>query len=138
MSYCECDYEPADVYSASIRVARKTHKCRECACEINPGDRYESVFMIFDGRPHVDKTCPRCLALREWVKAHVPCFCFGHGNAREDAMNTARNWAHEAPGLLFGAYRREIAISRAQGMRWRRGLRYLAGYFGPEQPSAQA
>jgi hypothetical protein len=50
--------------------------------------------------------------LKEWVKAHVPCFCWAHGNIIEDAIETARNYAHEAPGLLFGAYRRQVAIMR--------------------------
>lgn len=31
----------------------------------------------------------------------------------EDSIEAAREYAHEAPGLLFGAYRRQVAIKRA-------------------------
>lgn len=33
---------------------------------------------------------------------------------RENAMNAAREYFDEAPGLLFGAYRREILIRRSR------------------------
>lgn len=59
------------------------------------------------------KTCSRCLALRDWVKAHVPCFCWHHDNMIEDAIETCDHYSPEAPGLLFGAYRRRILIERA-------------------------
>lgn len=112
MSYCECDYDPPSVYRKAEHKARKQHKCHECSRLVQPGERYEVVFGIWDGRSDIFKTCSRCLALREWVKAHVPCVCWAHGNVRDDAIEAARGWAHEAPGLLFGAYRREIAIRR--------------------------
>lgn len=115
MSYCECDWDSiASVYSATQHKARKEHVCFECRRTIQPGERYESAFGIWDGRGDTFKTCSHCLSLREWVNAHVPCFCWMHGNARDDAIETARGWAHEAPGLLFGAWRREVAIRRAR------------------------
>jgi hypothetical protein len=112
MDACYCDYEPAEFYHQETRKAKKAHRCSECGREIEPGDAYEHVRGKWDGEMGVFKTCPRCLALREWVKAHVPCFCWAHGNIIEDAIETARNYAHEAPGLLFGAYRRQVAIRR--------------------------
>lgn len=115
MSYCECDFDAPSVYSKTAYVARKAHKCTECCRQIQPGERYENVFGIWDGRSDTFKTCPQCLALREWVSAHVPCVCWMHGNIRGDALEAAREWAHEAPGLLFGAYRREVLIRNARG-----------------------
>ena len=116
MSYeCVCDYDAPSVYRRTeVKAARKEHKCEECRRKIKPGESYELVFGMWDGRADTFKTCAHCLALREWVKAHVPCFCWAHGNIREDAIETAMGYAHEAPGLLFGAYRREIAIRRAR------------------------
>lgn len=115
MSYCECDWDPPSVYSKALHAARKEHKCFECCCSIKPGEKYERVFGIWDGSRDTFKTCSRCLSLREWVQAHVPCVCWQHGNIRDDAIEAARGWAHEAPGLLFGAWRREVAIRRATG-----------------------
>lgn len=112
MDACYCDYDPPEFYHQETRRAKKEHHCSECAREIEPGEAYEHVRGKWDGRVDTFKTCPRCLALREWVRAHVPCFCWAHGNIIEDAIETARGYAHEAPGLLFGAYRRQVAIRR--------------------------
>lgn len=113
MSTCYCDHEPAQFYVAEIRTARKQHKCNECGRAVQPGERYEHVRAKWDGDMATVRTCVRCLSLREWVKAHVPCFCWAHHDMIEDAINTAQNYAHEAPGLLFGAYRRRVLIKRA-------------------------
>lgn len=111
---CFCDYDPPEFYWATkVKAARKEHHCDECQRTIKPGESYESVRGKWDGDVSMARTCQKCLDLREWVKAHVPCFCFAHHNVREDAIETARGWAHEAPGLLFGAYRREVLIRRA-------------------------
>jgi hypothetical protein len=111
MSYeCVCYYDPADVYVATTRAARVEHKCDECGRSITPGERYERVFLVYDGRSATYKTCCRCLDLREYVKAHVPCLCWTHGVGNDDALEAAHEYAHEAPGLLFGAYRRLVAI----------------------------
>jgi len=108
------------MYEASLRTARKAHVCYECARNIEKGERYESVAGVWNGEFSVYKTCPHCLSLREFVSKHVPCFCFGHGNIREDAIETARGYGWETPGLLFGAWRREIAIRRAKNLTGRK------------------
>ena len=112
MDFCYCDIEPASVYRATTHVARKPHKCVECHAQVKPGERYERVFAIWDCEVQIIITCPRCLALREFVRAHVPCWCFNHYNMRDEALDVARAIAHEAPGVLFGAYRRELLIRR--------------------------
>lgn len=117
MSYCQCDYETPEFYHVTmIQKARKPRKCYECHKAIQAGESYEHIFAKWDGDVGFVNTCCRCLDLRTYVQAHVPCFCIGHGNVNEDAIETARNWAHEAPGLLFGAYRRQVRIDRAERM----------------------
>ena len=114
MSECYCDYDPATIYKASRPTARKPHVCEECGRQIQPGERYESVFGVWENKGNTYHTCRHCLALRDYVQAHVPCFCWAHGSTIEDAMETARSFAHEAPGFLFGAYRRQVQIHRAK------------------------
>jgi hypothetical protein len=124
MSYCYCDYEMPTVYRAATHTARKEHKCRECARIIKPGERYEYVFAIWEGEACHVRTCSHCLSLREWVKAHVPCFCWGHGEMIEAAINTA-------PGFWFGTLRRQVAIEHARG--YRRARHNGKGYWASVQ-----
>jgi len=112
---CSCDYdEYAAVYVAKRIIARKQHKCSECSTPILAGEQYERVGSFFDGAWGTYRTCSRCLALRDFVEAHVPCMCWQHHSMRSDVIETAREYAHEGPGLLFGAYRREVLIKRAR------------------------
>jgi hypothetical protein len=113
---CFCDYDSPTVYSAATPKARKEHQCIECRCTIKSGEQYERVFGVWDGSADTFKTCQRCLNLREYVKAHVPCFCWAHGNMIDDAIQTAEGWNREAPGLLFGAYRLQIKIRKARAL----------------------
>lgn len=112
---CYCDYESPTVYRRSEHTAAKAHKCYECHRQINPGERYERVFAIWDGDANNVCTCRHCLALREWVVAHVPCSCRAHGNMLDDLRNDVEAYWHEAPGLLMGWLRRRAALKRAQG-----------------------
>ena len=110
---CYCDYDPAEFYHREERKARKPQKCGECGRKIAPGERYEHVRGKWCGEVDTCRTCQRCLVLRKWVQAHVPCFCWHFGNMREDARETISEYAHECPGLWFGWGRREVAIRRA-------------------------
>lgn len=109
---CVCDYDPATVYHKQDHIARIKHRCDECGRTIWPGEVYERVRAIWEGDPYVCKTCIRCLDVREFVTAAVPCFCWEHHNMLEDAENTADGYAHEAPGLWFGFLRRKVLIKR--------------------------
>lgn len=116
MSYdCYCDYERPEFYERIQHTARKPHKCEECGCAIQSGEKYERAAGKWDGRFDVFKTCCRCLALREHIAAHVPCFCWSHGGMLEDARNEVENLPHEAigSGLFFELGRMAIAIRRA-------------------------
>jgi len=111
MSYdCYCDYEPADVYQATVRKARKEHSCDECGAKIIPGDRYENVFGVWEGSSSTWKTCAYCRDIRTWVNNNVPCLCWAHGNTMQDCRNAIEDASTRAPeetrGLRFGLLRR--------------------------------
>jgi len=115
---CVCDYDPAEFYSATMQKARKVHSCEECGKDrIQVGEIYERAVGKWEGDVTTFKTCCRCIALREFVKAHVPCFCWAHGNIIDDAIQTAAHYADETDGLLFGAYRRQVLIRRGPSPR---------------------
>jgi len=111
---CYCDFEPWDAGDTTSRKARLTHRCNECGGTILPGEVYEYTWSVYDGDFNTHKMCPRCVALRKWVQAHVPCFCWyfeymlEHGGARD----TLERYAHEAPGLMFGYGRLLVALRR--------------------------
>lgn len=109
---CYCDYESPSVFREGTCKARKHHKCGECGSTIQPGETYEHVWGIWGGCPETYKTCPRCLELRKYVTAHVPCFCLEYGNMLEGATETLREYAYEAPGLWFGGARLLVNINK--------------------------
>ena len=111
MSECYCDFESPDFYRTNnVGAARKVHRCYECGSKISIGDSYEYKIGKWDGDVRTYKTCRRCVALRDWVKAHVPCFCWMHGSMLEDAYNTVDTYCGEAPGLMFGFMRKLYAV----------------------------
>jgi len=115
MTKCWCDYEPFEFYHLESHVARKVHRCAECGRAIAPGETYEKVRAKWDGMVDTIKTCCRCIALREHIKAHVPCFCWAHHHLLDDARNEMEHLAADAygTGLLFEVGRLAIAIKRA-------------------------
>src|SRR5580692_6887912 len=110
MSECYCDFS-VEFYHAEMRTARKKHRCGECGTTIAPGQRYQHASGKCEGDIYDAKTCSLCLALIEWVRAHVPCLCIEHGNAIECVFNAVDEYAYQAPGLRFGALRRLHAIN---------------------------
>lgn len=109
---CFCDYDPPEFYYRTMPTARLAHKCSECGKTIRRGEKYERVNAKWGDRPESCLTCARCLALRDYVTAHVPCVCWEHHRMIEGCIEAAQEYAHEAPGLLFGARRREVLIYR--------------------------
>jgi hypothetical protein len=107
---CYCDYEPADVYQATVRKARKEHSCDECGGKIISGDKYENVFGVWEGTSSTWKTCQHCRDIRTWVQNNVPCLCWAHGNTMQDCRDAVDEAAIRAPeetkGLRFGFLRR--------------------------------
>ena len=114
MDACYCDGPYPEFYHAERRTARKHYRCDECGRAIAISERYEHVRAKWEGDIGSYKTCPRCLALRDYVEAHVPCFCWNHHNMIEEALATADAYAHETVGLQFGALRRKVLIYRGK------------------------
>lgn len=114
MGHCECDYgDGPEVFRAKTVTARKAHKCSECRGEIAATESYELVFGIWDGDALTFKACPDCVALRSWVEAHVPCFCWAFGTLHNDARDTMSDWDSECPGL-YAETKAKIAAIRAK------------------------
>lgn len=109
---CHCDYGHVAFYHKELRKARKQHVCDECSAIIQSGEQYEHVRGKYEGYVYSANTCSRCLELREWVKAHIPCFCWYHNNMIEDVQMAVEEYARETVGLGFGALRRIVKIRR--------------------------
>lgn len=110
--YCYCDYDPPSVMHEERRKAKKEHRCCECGRTIRSGETYEHVWGVWDGSAGTYKTCGLCLALREYTKAHVPCFCWCYSEMRNEAMEHLREYAHHAPGLWFAGARLYVQARR--------------------------
>ncbi len=82
--YCDPDARP-DTLTETVHKARIRHVCSECRGWIEPGEVYEKSWGVWDGEPDVFKTCPDCLALKDWTLAHIPCFCWTYGGLRGEA-----------------------------------------------------
>ena len=110
---CDIDADNSVVYNASERTARKHHLCGECHRLIEPGERYEYVFEIYDGDPQSHKTCMTCgqmgrellgciLHGRVWQDIHEhycaddDCIC--ELPARRDRMRVARTLRQRSIG----------------------------------------
>lgn len=110
---CYCDYDPPDFTpNVKVRRARKAHRCDECGAFIQPGEKYEYVFGVWDGFVHIYHTCERCLDLRWFITEAVPCFCWAYSTLHDDALECAREYAPHADGLLFGTYRRILRAKK--------------------------
>lgn len=72
--------ETYSVYSESRRSARKRHACSACRDAIEPGHRYVSVFIVFDGESRAVKRCLRCQAIHE----HLRSLCTRDGDLWPD------------------------------------------------------
>jgi len=110
---CYCDYDEAPtIYEAERVRARLSHKCYECGAAISPGEQYERARMLYEGRWYVNKTCARCLSVRDYIDAHAPCFCWLHGSMLEDARNTVDTYGHHSAGFYIGAMKRILRAER--------------------------
>lgn len=70
MTTCNCsidvrDYDAPVCCTTVMRTARKAHRCCECHRDIAPGDRYEEITGVWDGRPDRFRTCVSCKFLRD-------------------------------------------------------------------------
>lgn len=125
MSECYCDYEPASFHVWRIRTARKKHRCEACSRNIQPGERYEQATGKWGARVESFATCAECVNLREYVQAHVPCFCWCYQTLFEDALETLREYAHVVPGMGMESGRLIVAMRARTHEAWRQ-RRYAA------------
>ena len=113
---CWCGDDVFEWYDEHFRIARKRHRCYECGGHVETGERYQIVVGKFEGALETNKTCPRCLSVIDWIKAHVPCYCrsFGglHDTIYDDIRDVEYEWKKEAPGFVFGLGRRLVAAKR--------------------------
>jgi hypothetical protein len=112
MSACSCDYDPPTFFRESFPAAKKTHRCDECWALIPPGTRYQRIAGKWEGHLETFAICPACQEPANYVTSNIPCYCRLYGGLLEDAIETLKYYAHELPGLLFGGYRRLVAIRR--------------------------
>jgi len=147
MGACYCDTGDAlDCFEAERPIARREHRCTECFCTINPGERYERASGLAEGTWFRYKTCHRCLyqliyqylsvslclivalpsksingcqivkALRDWLEAVSCCFCWSYEGLMEEAPYEITE-NNWKPGYKFAALRLLAAIKREQRSR---------------------
>ena len=102
---CFCDYDPPDAYWEKRPIARKTHRCNECATTIHTGERYEMVDSLSDGHFSRFRTCVFCLAIRDMMTARCCCFCWAHENMLEDVRGELAYNGYKMPGLAMATGR---------------------------------
>ncbi len=113
MSECYCDYGDApSVYCATTHKARVRHSCYECGKSIIPGEKYERAAMLYEGMWDTNKTCVRCLDVRQYIMDHAPCFCWMHGSMLDDAKKVISEYGHVSAGFYIGAMKRVLRATR--------------------------
>lgn len=112
MSACYCDFDPPEFSRVSVVTARVSHKCESCGCNIPSGSRYERAVGKWPDGFDSFATCAECLALRQYVTAHVPCFCWTYQNLYEDATEILREYCHHVPGMAMEAGRMLVNMRR--------------------------
>lgn len=120
---CYCDAERPTLFVKTDPVARTRHVCTECRGWVEPGERYQRVTGVWDGFFSVYKTCPDCVALIDYIEAHLPCYCrlFQglHETAREDLQYLVSEADYPAgmgmeTGRLLVRCRRRARARRAE------------------------
>ena len=95
-----------ELFSETIRTARKPHRCGECGRIIEPGEKYENAVGKWDGDFCTEITCADCLSLRKTF------FCsWLYQNIWNEFEEWLRDWVlSESPVL----YRIENLTPRAR------------------------
>lgn len=71
---CAIDLDPCEVWRPEERKARKAHVCGCCGGLIRVGERYVSLFTVFDGEASNEASCLACWAdNKEFGKTHSMC-----------------------------------------------------------------
>jgi len=62
---CSIELEPCEVWEVRSHRARKAHRCDCCQRTIQPGERYNATFSIFEGEVSYERACPECLRAQD-------------------------------------------------------------------------
>lgn len=62
---CCIDGEYCTLEIIGYPVARLEHKCCECRASISPGEQYQKITQLFEGKFYRYKTCEKCADLRD-------------------------------------------------------------------------
>ena len=78
---CSCgdNFEPCEVGTHKKVKARKEHKCSECNRIIRPGEHYQYITGLMDGRWSSMKRCIQC----QQICIDYFCGVIGRGAVRE-------------------------------------------------------
>lgn len=116
---CSCDAEMPTVHNVHVHRARKSYRCDECRRTIQPGERYERTFGLWAGDAQTYIACEQCRDARVWTGTNIPCLCWTYGNILNDCVMAVCDAKYRAPdetkGVMFGLFRRFVAIKRAGG-----------------------
>lgn len=107
----------SDFSTDSIVSARKLHRCSECFGGIKPGEKYERVFVVYDGYADTYKTCLHCKSARDWLTSETdwPNDVDGEGHSyfytmlREHLMEQAHGGDRK---FAFKTYRHIVAMDK--------------------------
>lgn len=65
---CVCDLghhaDWPDVIKVTVRRAKKEYRCCECGEAIQPGEKYEYVWGVWEGKQSIYRTCDTCRRIR--------------------------------------------------------------------------
>ncbi len=67
-----CIDETYEFYTVTLRCARKAHTCDACRESIEPGHRYYTVALAFEGDFESIKRCCRCEAIHRHLRKIEP------------------------------------------------------------------
>jgi hypothetical protein len=85
---CDCPYP--EVFSDRIVRAKKPYQCEECGDTIAAGEKYHSVFGVWDHEPGSYKICCNCEKLRSWLlELNLPdadCCMGQYGNLYDELV----------------------------------------------------
>ena len=80
-----CDWDPAQLYTAQRRKAAKNHRCDECHGTIRKGESHEYAKGLWEGQWSSFRTCPDCIPIRcELARLPGSCGGWAHGAMLED------------------------------------------------------
>lgn len=131
----------SDCYRETPRTARKRHTCCECMAAIDPGERYASIGVVWEGTAETFKLCAFCHALfgqiwriPDWVPEDGPSFgslcAWLHECFWRDDRDTSEILAGIFPLVETASLEHEALHYGGRAVSMRRGSRARGHYLG--------